>query len=81
MAGNLDCNAKALISPDPDSFFSLAQIVFSPDGRFLLLNSREGFLGLMDSFTGAITSTYAGVSNDKVCPPRTRATHIHWMSL
>ena len=39
--------------------------MFSPDGRFLLLNTREGFLGLMDSFSGAITSTYAGVSNDK----------------
>ena len=29
-------------------------LAFSPDGKMLLLNSREGFLGLMDSFTGAI---------------------------
>ena len=38
----------------PNRNLQFNNLAFSPDGKMLLLNSREGFLGLMDSFTGAI---------------------------
>jgi hypothetical protein len=38
----------------PNRNLQFSGLTFSPDGKMLLLNTREMFLGLMDSFTGAI---------------------------